>query len=519
MRSVPATPCRAPRPRRTAPSLVPRSPSRRGPPTTVIAIDAIDAALVDEVLEGLRPRRSSSWKLAWPGCRRRGHPTCARAATGHRDPSSRPSGADPDQHTASSTGHPGGARAASARPGASSRTTCGETGDVFDAGSCEDLLGFRRRPSTPTATPSSSSRLATAAAVGAGRDLRPDGLPERRDALAGRGRSHVARGRPAGSSPPLPVRRRHRPALRGPVAGPTPSARSRPSATRRCSCPTTSTRGSGRSPRWPPPRWSRPRSTSGRSCSTATSATRWSSPASWPPSTCCRRAGSRSASAPAGRRSTTTARASRWIRPGVRVDRMIEHTAVLKGLFADGPVHLRGRALHDHRPRRARPKPHRPGGPPILIGGGAPRLLRFAGGDRRHRRRQRVDPLRRDRHRRPPRTAWPSASTRRWRGCARAPATASTTSSSTPGWRSPRSPTTPPASPRPMAAALRRRRRADFARVPAHPGRLADRDRRAPRAAPRPLGLLVPRHPRRQGPRLRADRRRPHRPVAGRRHP
>ena len=39
-------------------------------------------------------------------------------------------------------------------------------------------------------------------------------------------------------------------------------------------------------------------------------------------------------------------------RPGVRIDRMEEGIAVIKGLFADGPVQLRGRALHDHRARR-----------------------------------------------------------------------------------------------------------------------------------------------------------------------
>ena len=39
-------------------------------------------------------------------------------------------------------------------------------------------------------------------------------------------------------------------------------------------------------------------------------------------------------------------------RPGVRVDRMVEGLAVIKGLFADGAVRLRGRALHDHRARR-----------------------------------------------------------------------------------------------------------------------------------------------------------------------
>jgi probable F420-dependent oxidoreductase len=64
--------------------------------------------------------------------------------------------------------------------------------------------------------------------------------------------------------------------------------------------------------------------------------------------------------------------------PKVRVDRMIEHTTVLKGLFAGGPFSFRG----DHyeiTDLEGTPAPHRPGGPPILIGGGGPRVLRFAG--------------------------------------------------------------------------------------------------------------------------------------------
>ena len=40
-------------------------------------------------------------------------------------------------------------------------------------------------------------------------------------------------------------------------------------------------------------------------------------------------------------------------RPGVRVSRMEEGIAVIKGCFAAGPVLLHGRALHDRRLRRA----------------------------------------------------------------------------------------------------------------------------------------------------------------------
>jgi probable F420-dependent oxidoreductase len=65
-------------------------------------------------------------------------------------------------------------------------------------------------------------------------------------------------------------------------------------------------------------------------------------------------------------------------RPGVRVDRMIETVAVLRGLFSDGPFSFEG----DHfriTDLDASPMPHRVGGPPLLIGGGAPRVLRYAG--------------------------------------------------------------------------------------------------------------------------------------------
>jgi len=64
--------------------------------------------------------------------------------------------------------------------------------------------------------------------------------------------------------------------------------------------------------------------------------------------------------------------------PKVRVDRMIEHTKVLKGLFAGGPFSFAG----DHytiTDLDGTPAPHRKGGPPILIAGGAKRVLRFAG--------------------------------------------------------------------------------------------------------------------------------------------
>lgn len=63
--------------------------------------------------------------------------------------------------------------------------------------------------------------------------------------------------------------------------------------------------------------------------------------------------------------------------PKVRVDRLIEYVAVLRGLFAEGPFsyageHFRIDALD------GTPHPFTPGGPPIFVAGGGPRMLRFA---------------------------------------------------------------------------------------------------------------------------------------------
>ena len=64
-------------------------------------------------------------------------------------------------------------------------------------------------------------------------------------------------------------------------------------------------------------------------------------------------------------------------RPGIRVDRMMEHVAVLRGLFADGPLDFAGQHYRISG-LDGSPKPFRPGGPPILIAGGGRRLLTFA---------------------------------------------------------------------------------------------------------------------------------------------
>jgi probable F420-dependent oxidoreductase len=63
--------------------------------------------------------------------------------------------------------------------------------------------------------------------------------------------------------------------------------------------------------------------------------------------------------------------------PGVRVDRLIEHTHVLKALFGNASVTYAGVHYQIHE-LDGTPKPARPGGPPIIIAGGGKRLLTFA---------------------------------------------------------------------------------------------------------------------------------------------
>ena len=63
---------------------------------------------------------------------------------------------------------------------------------------------------------------------------------------------------------------------------------------------------------------------------------------------------------------------------GVRVDRMEEGIAVLKGLFADGSFDYKGEH-YTITGLDGLPKPVQKPGPPLLIGGGAKRVLRIAG--------------------------------------------------------------------------------------------------------------------------------------------
>src|SRR6195952_5576982 len=63
--------------------------------------------------------------------------------------------------------------------------------------------------------------------------------------------------------------------------------------------------------------------------------------------------------------------------PKVRVDRLIEYVAVLRGLFADGPFSFEGEHFQVDA-LAGTPHPFTPGGPPIFVAGGGPRMLRFA---------------------------------------------------------------------------------------------------------------------------------------------
>jgi probable F420-dependent oxidoreductase len=65
-------------------------------------------------------------------------------------------------------------------------------------------------------------------------------------------------------------------------------------------------------------------------------------------------------------------------RPGVRLDRLEEHLAVIRACFADGEVDVTGEHVHAVGFEGV-PKPVQRPSPPIMIGGGSPRVLGIAG--------------------------------------------------------------------------------------------------------------------------------------------
>jgi len=64
-------------------------------------------------------------------------------------------------------------------------------------------------------------------------------------------------------------------------------------------------------------------------------------------------------------------------RPGVRIDRMVESLEIIKRCWAEGPFDFEGQHYsivgYD-----GLPMPFTPGGPPVIIGGGGPRMLGVA---------------------------------------------------------------------------------------------------------------------------------------------
>ena len=64
--------------------------------------------------------------------------------------------------------------------------------------------------------------------------------------------------------------------------------------------------------------------------------------------------------------------------PGVRVDRLAESLEVLRQLFTEGRATFHG-AHYSIEGSTLTPTPFRPGGPPLVLGGGSPRVLTLAG--------------------------------------------------------------------------------------------------------------------------------------------
>ena len=80
----------------------------------------------------------------------------------------------------------------------------------------------------------------------------------------------------------------------------------------------------------------------------------------------------------AGWRKAEYDRAGIAFEPGaVRVARLEEAVAVVKGLWSASPFEYSGRH-YTVRSLEGRPRPAQPGGPPLLLGGGGPRLLAMA---------------------------------------------------------------------------------------------------------------------------------------------
>ncbi len=65
-------------------------------------------------------------------------------------------------------------------------------------------------------------------------------------------------------------------------------------------------------------------------------------------------------------------------RPGIRIERLEEAVAVLRAHWSGEPIDVQGRHLHVSG-FTGTPRPVQQPGPPLMIGGGSPRVLRLAG--------------------------------------------------------------------------------------------------------------------------------------------
>ena len=64
--------------------------------------------------------------------------------------------------------------------------------------------------------------------------------------------------------------------------------------------------------------------------------------------------------------------------PKIRVDRFVEAVEIIRRFWSNDLVDFEGE-YYTITALNGLPKPHQPGGPPLLIGAGGPRMLRFAG--------------------------------------------------------------------------------------------------------------------------------------------
>ena len=191
----------------------------------------------------------------------------------------------------------------------------------------ESLLRRRSSRNPRQVTPRSGTRRAPDACAVASQPVAGEPIDPRPDRSASGSRS------------------RHRTTPRGGWNWP---ARPRTSATPRSRCPTTSADQLAPVPALMAAADATTTCASVRSCSTTTTGTRSCWPRSWRRWTCCPAAGVEIGLGAGWMASDYEQSGIPYDPPGVRIDRLEEALAVIKGALADGPVLVRRRALHDH---------------------------------------------------------------------------------------------------------------------------------------------------------------------------